>query len=239
MRFWKKAYGREPPHLVFDSQLTTYDTLRELHKKNILFITIRRRGPGLLRKLAALAARDWKTVSLDAPQREFQRPKVHESLVEVKPGLCLRQLAVKDLGHERPTLLMTNDCDSTPKEIILPYAQRMLIENGIAENIGVFHFDALSSAMALNVDFDVTLTVLANSLYKLLVRQLRGYEALAPKQAFRKIVDRKARVRIGKKEIHIAYPRLAFNPVLISAGFHRTEVTVPWWHHSRLVFSFN
>ena len=236
--FWKKTYGRKPPHLVFDSRLTTYDNLAKLAKRKILFITVRRRGSQIVKKLAATPARDWQTVSLDVPDREFQHPKVHESSFEAKPGLTLRQLAVKDLGHKSPTLLITNDKDSCLKDIIIRYAHRMLIENGIAENIGFFHFDALSSAIALNVDFDVTLTLLANSLYKLFLRELRGYESLAPKQAFRKIVDRKAQIHIGEKEVRVAFPRLAFNSVLLNAGFDTKQVAVPWWRGRRLVFTF-
>jgi len=240
VEFWRKAYGRKPPHLVFDSRLTTYQTLAKLHRQGIHFITLRPRGRRLLRELASLPRCEWKTVRLDAPHREFQRPKVHESTFRPRQAdLRLRQLAVRDLGHEQPTLILTNDWASAAKDIIARYAQRMLIENGIAENIGFFHFDALSSAIALPVDFDVTLTLVAHSLYKLFVSQLRGYETLTPKRAFRKMVDRRAHIHIREREIEVIYPRLAFNPVLAAAGFEGTVLCVPWWGGRDLRFTFS
>jgi len=238
--YWRKAYRRKPPHLVFDSKLTTYEVLGKLDAQGILFITLRARGKRLVRDLASLPPSEWKTVRLDVPHREFQRPKVHESTFVTRPAaLRLRQLAVRDLGHEQPTLLLTNDWASGPKEILARYAQRMLIENGIAEQIGFFHFDALSSAIALPVDFDVTLTLVAHSLYKLLTHQLRGYETLTPKRAFRKVVDRRAHIHIGERGIEVVYPRLAYNPVLTAAGFEAAEVPVPWWGGRHLCFRFS
>jgi transposase len=238
---WRQAYGSRPPHLVFDSKLTTYETLGTLDQQGILFITLRSRGKRVLRELALLPPSEWTAVRLDAPHREFQHPKVHESTFETpRPAaLRLRQLAVRDLGHEQPTLILTNDRASTAAAVITRYAQRMLIENGIAESIGFFHFDALSSAIALPVDFDVTLTLVAHALYKLFVSRLRGYEALTPKRAFRSIVDRRARIHIREREIEVIYPRLAFNPVLAAADLDSTEVPVPWWGGRTLRFRFS
>jgi len=54
----------------------------------------------------------------------------------------LRQLTVRGLGHEEPTLFLTNDLSITPSELVERYAHRMLIENGIAENVDFFHLDA-------------------------------------------------------------------------------------------------
>jgi len=57
----------------------------------------------------------------------------------------LRQLAITDLGHEEPTLLLTNQRNASIVQLITRYAQRMLIENGIADAINFFHIDSLSS----------------------------------------------------------------------------------------------
>ncbi len=48
----------------------------------------------------------------------------------------LRQLSILDLGHEDPAILLTNDMRATADALITRYAQRMRIENGIAEDIG-------------------------------------------------------------------------------------------------------
>ena len=65
-----------------------------------------------------------------------------------------RQLYILDLGHDQPTVLVTNDT-RTPKTLITRYAQRMLIENAICDAVRFFHIDALSSAVAMKVDFDI------------------------------------------------------------------------------------
>lgn len=64
----------------------------------------------------------------------------------------LRQLTTLDLGHEEPTVLLTNQLHLTPAKLIERYSQRMVIENGIAEAIDFFHMDALSSAVPMKVN---------------------------------------------------------------------------------------
>ena len=57
------------------------------------------------------------------------------------------------------------------------YAQRMLIENGISEAIQFFHLDALSSMVGLKVDFDLQITLMASTLYRLMADRIgREYE---------------------------------------------------------------
>jgi hypothetical protein len=92
----------------------------------------------------------------------------------------LRQLAVRGLGHEAPTLLLTNNHTAKPAKLIDRYAKRMTIEQRLAEQIRSFHLDALSSAVALNVDLDTTLTVWAQAAYDALRRRLPGYATATP-----------------------------------------------------------
>src|SRR4051812_6113647 len=73
----------------------------------------------------------------------------------------IRQICARDLGHDEPTILLTNDTHASPRAILERYARRMLIENELADQVHFFHVDALSSAVAMKVDFDVTLTVIA------------------------------------------------------------------------------
>ena len=84
----------------------------------------------------------------------------------------IRQMLITDLGHEEPTVLLTNDLRTTAAKRITRYAQRMLIENGLADAVQFFHLEALSSAVRLKVDFDVTLTEVATGLYRRLAAAL-------------------------------------------------------------------
>ena len=155
--FWKKAHGQQPKHLVFDSKLTTYANLARLDAMKIEFITLRRRSPQLLKEVYGLPRSAWRTVDLDVPSRQYRTPRVFEQQVSLA-GTKLRQLFVVDLGHEQPTILLTNQRTS-PKTLITRYARRMLIENSLSDAVRFFHMDALSSAVGLKVDFDMALLV--------------------------------------------------------------------------------
>src|SRR5437867_4480326 len=72
--FWKRAHGKLPSHLVFDSKLTTHAGLAQLDEMNIPFITLRRRSPKLLREIVLLPRSAWRTVELEVPTRKFRTP---------------------------------------------------------------------------------------------------------------------------------------------------------------------
>ncbi len=237
VRFWTRQTGTPPPHLVFDSRLTTYRKLAELTALGVRFITLRRRSPGLLREIALQPRGAWRTVHLDVPQRLYQTPKVIDQRVRLREyGGPLRQLFIKDLGHEQPTVLLTNDFRATPAALILRYARRMLIENGLADAVHFFHLDALSSAVALNVSFDVLLTTMATGLYRLLALKLRGFERAQPRQIWRRFLKSPAQVRITEDEVVVELPRRAHNPILIGAGLLEERTRVPWWEGRTLRF---
>lgn len=228
--FWEKRYGTRPKHLVFDSKLTTYAKLSKLNELNITFITLQRRSPTLLAQIATLPRSAWRGVELDVPHRKFKRPRVVEQRVQLKDYAgTLRQFLICDLGHDKPTILLTNDRTATAKAIITRYARRMLIENGLADTVDFFHLDALSSAVALNVDYDVLLTVLASGIYRLFAKALRGYERAQARQVFRQFLDTTARVAIGEKTVTVQLPRRAHNPILLDAGLMGTPTKIPWW----------
>ncbi len=236
VEFWEKRYGERPKHLVFDSKLTTYPHLSKLNSLGITFMTLRRRSPKIVAEIASLARSAWRVVTLDVPHRKFKTPRVVDQRITLHGYEGeLRQLLVRDLGHEEPTILLTNDLGSTPKALITRYARRMLIENGLADAVDFFHLDALSSAIALNVDFDVLLTVIASAIYRILARSLRGYEAAQARQVFRRFLDTTARVVLDGREIVVTLPRRAHNPILIDAGLIGGEPTViPWWNGRRM-----
>jgi hypothetical protein len=237
VRFWTQQTGKPPPHLVFDSRLTTYRKLATLTARGVRFITLRRRSPGLLREIALQPRGAWRTVHLDVPQRLYQTPKVIDQRVRLREyGGPLRQLFVKDLGHEQPTVLLTNDLRATPAALILRYARRMLIENGLADAVNFFHLDALSSAVALNVSFDVLLTTMATGLYRLLALKLRGFERAQPRQIWRRFLKSPAQVRLTDDEVVVELPRRAHNPILIASGLLEERTEVPWWEGRTLRF---
>jgi len=235
VEFWEKRYGQRPRHLVFDSKLTTYEKLGKLHDLGITFITLRRRSPRLLAEIATLPRSAWRIVPLDVPHRRFKTPRVVDQRITLTGcSARLRQLLIRDLGHDEPTILITNDLTSTLKAIITRYAKRMLIENGLADAIDFFHLDALSSAVALNVDFDVLLTVFASGIYRQFAGALRGYERAQARQIFRRFLDTTARVVIADEAVTVTLPRRAHNPILLDAGLMGPATKIPWWGGRKL-----
>ncbi len=237
VHFWEKHHGGRPKQLVFDSKLTTYANLSRLNDMGIHFITLRRRSHALVAEVAAQPGSAWRTVELDVPHRKFKTPRIIDQRIQLRgyQGV-VRQLLIRDLGHDEPTILLTNDIASTTKDLVTRYARRMLIENGLADSIGFFHLDSLSSAVALNVDFDVLLTVIASGIYRMLARALRGYERAQARQVFRRFLDTTARVTVSAKEIVVTLPRRAHNPVLIDAGLIGKPTSIPWWGGRTLRF---
>ncbi|MGA2191228.1 MAG: hypothetical protein ABSH33_22160 [Steroidobacteraceae bacterium] len=185
--FWEKTHGERPRHLVFDSQLTTYANLARLDQMGITFMTLRRRSAALLKEVMLLPRSAWRTLELDVPARKFHTPRVFEQTITLA-GASFRQLFIQDLGHDEPTILLTNDRKSTPTKLITRYAQRMLIENALSDAVRFFHMDALSSAVGLKVDFDMSLLVIASGLYRLLAKTMRGYADAQARMIFRDLI---------------------------------------------------
>ena len=225
--FWKQTHGRLPRHLVFDSRLTTYANLARLDAMGIEFITLRRRSPKLLKEIVLLPRSAWRVVELDIPTRKYRTPRVYEQTVHLA-GRNFRQLFIQDLGHEEPTILLTNQHRTSAKQLITRYAQRMLIENALSDAVRFFHMDALSSTVGLKVDFDMALLVIASGLYRLLARRMRGYSDAQARNIFRDLIDMPADVNIGEGAIEVSFHRRAHLPILLASGLLDQPVAVPW-----------
>ena len=146
--YWRAATGADPGLLVFDSQLTTYKTLEELSGRSITWLTLRQRGKAELARLAALPASAWKRHTIDRAGR-YRHPQLHEDLVTLK-GISapVRQIAIKNIGRDQPTLLITNTHATPARDLFARYAERMLIENELDAYISGFSLNALSSSRA-------------------------------------------------------------------------------------------
>jgi len=234
-RHWQRETGSLPELLVFDAKLTTGEGLAELDAAGIRFLTLRQRSPKLIERLAALSDEEWQTIRLD---RHGPHPQIHEDETTVRGCPApLRQLAVRGLGREQPTLLITNDRERQAKQLLTRYRGRAVIEQRLAEAIRSFHLDALSSAVALNVDLDVTLTVWAAAAYDALRRRLRGYESATPDTIWRRFVSTAGWITLGPKEVVVQLRSRTYSPVMRQAAL--PEVRVPWWGDRLLRFELD
>jgi transposase len=236
--YWQHATGADPGLLVFDSQLTTYKILEQLSGRGIRWLTLRQRGTAELERLAALPASAWKTVTISRSGR-YRRPRLHEDMIKIKDlSAKARQIAVTNIGHDQPTLVITNDITTPAKDLFARYAERMTEENELDAYIGGFHLDALTSGVPLNVDLDTTLTVISGNLYRLLALKLTRYQTATPDKIWRHFLDATGTLHITPAGLTCALNLRSQHPVLIDAGFADLEVPIPWWNGRTLRFRF-
>jgi hypothetical protein len=240
VRFWKERTGRLPEELIFDSKLTTYANLNRLNRQGVQFITLRRRSPQLLHSLLARPRSAWRRIDVAGVSRQYQTPRILDEAVTLADySGPIRQIAVTDLGHEEPTLLLTNQLQRSAAKLIERYARRMLIENNIEDGVNFFHMDALSSAVALKVNCDLQLTLMASSLYRYLGQRIgNGYATVKSRHLFRDFIDATALIEIDERAVWVNFQKRAHNPLLVAAGFDKTDIRIPWLGNKRIRFQF-
>lgn len=238
--FWQKHTGKLPDELVFDSQLTTYEHLNELNHRGIRFMTLRRRSRKMLGEIWSRPASAWRRITLKSLTRAFRTPRVLDERIHLKSYEGeLRQVTITDLGHDEPTILLTNNFAVQCPTLVTRYAQRMLIENGISDAIQFFHLDALSSMVGLKVDFDLQITLMAASLYHLMTDKVgREYERAQAKKVFRNLLDVSATVVITEDQVIVTLDKRAHNPLLVTSGLAETPTSMPWFGKKQLVIRF-
>lgn len=240
VEFWNSLTGQDPQWLYFDSKLTTYGELSRLNERGVCFATIRRRGTSIVKRLRARPAGAWTKAVIDIPKRRHQQICYLEEHVSLRDydGL-VRQIAVTGLGHAQPTLFLTNDFKVSAREVVMNYARRNGIEDGLGTNVNFFHLDCLSSEVRLNVDLDVTLTVIANGCYRWLAQRLKGFERAKPKQLYRKFVETGGQIEvIPNRTLQVTFDRRCHNPILREAALDASSLRIPWLNNFRVRFDY-
>lgn len=237
---WKERTGELPRELIFDSKLTVYANLNRLNQMGIDFMTLRRRSRRMLEEVRQQPLSAWRRLHLQRVTRAFRTPRVLDQRIQLNHYQGpLRQLIVDELGHEQPTFLLTNQLRRSPTTLVERYAQRMLIENQIADSIDFFHMDALSSAIPMKINCDLQLTLMAGSLYRLLGARIgNGYAQAKSRHLFRDFIDAVAQVTLTRREIQVRFQKRAHNPLLLAAGYAKLNPVIPWLGGKRLRLFF-
>lgn len=240
IEFWNEVSGQDPAWLYFDSKVAPYAELNRVNRRGVRFITIRRRGAAVIRRLHELSASAWRHAYVDIPKRRHKHIRFVEETIRLRDyDEPIRQVAVAGLGREQPTLLLSNDFDETARSLVLRYAGRNRVEDALGQGVNFFHLDCLCSEVNLNVDLDAALTVLANGCYRWLARQLRCYDKAAAKQIYRKFVETAGLVEVQPEQIVVRFDKRAHNPILREAAATSERQPVPWLHNRSLAFDFN
>ena len=183
---------------------------------------------------------DWVGAVIDIPKRRQKRIRYVEEIVTLPDYQgTARQIAVTGLGREEPTLFLTNHLDVRPRQLITNYARRNGIEDGLGTSVNFFHLDCLSSEVRLNVDLDVTLTVIANGCYHWLAHQLKGFAQAKPKQLYRKFIETGGQVEVAPNQrLVVTFDRRSHNPILREAALDRDCPPIPWLRNYRVEFAY-
>ena len=194
-------------YLVFDAKFTTYENLAKLDP-DVKFLTIRRRGKKIVKELEALDAKEWKTIRVMSADGKGRCIKVHDTRFSLPGyGKQIRQVAITGHGKIKPALLITNDMEAPCEQMIRKYAKRWLVEKGISEQIEFFHLNRVSSSMVIKVDFDLTMSVLANNLLRLFAADLPGYSHHAAPALYKKFLYNSGTVEVKEGQICASFKK--------------------------------
>lgn len=229
VNYWLRIKGIIDQTLVFDSKLTTYEKLEELDKDNVKFITLRRRGKNLIENVDQIPDDDWIPVDLKKKKRKHNKFKISVSEITLpRTKLKVRQVIFKDHGREVPTFLITNNFDIELETLALHYSNRWLIENKFSEIVDFFNLNALSSPFMIRIYFDVVLTIVADTIYRLLAQDLKKFENCTPKTIFSDFINCRCKGQIIGNDIVIRMKKKATSPLFMSNETFRKAWSVPW-----------
>ena len=233
------CHRADPGLLVFDSQLTTYKILEELSRPRITWLTLRQRGKAELARLAALPASAWKRHTIDRAGR-YRHPHLHEDQVTLK-GISapVRQIAIKNIGRDQPTLLITND--STPPR---PKTCSPGTPSGCSSRTSSTPTSPASTSTRCRRPFRSTSTWTPRSPSSPATSTgcspaaCRATPDATPDTIWRHFLDDTGTLHITPDGVTADLTLRSHHPVLIDAGFADLEVPIPWWDGRPLRFRF-
>jgi hypothetical protein len=224
-------------YVVFDSRFTNYENLRRLDRAEINFITIRRRGKKMLDRIANLPKSGWKKVKVECAGIKHRTLRVYEEKVFLKGyDKEIRQIIITGNGKIKPAVIITNDFDLTTEQIIRKYARRWIVEKSISEQIDFFHLNMVSSSMVIKVDFDLTMSILANNLYRLFALELERYSHLSVQSLYDKFVLNGADIIIQEDTITVQLKKKRNLPLILEVMQNYSRQKYPWLNEKNIIF---
>lgn len=122
--------------------------------------------------------------------------------------------------------------------LVSNYARRWRVENVISEAVQFFNLNMLSSPILIKVHFDLVMTMIADTLYSMLAKKLRGFEACDAPKIYRDFVRGKGKITANDNTLTVIYPKRAHNPILRSVPWHRLPNSLSWLNGAQLELIF-
>lgn len=234
--FYKSAGNNELKYLIFDSKFTVYKNLAKLDDNGVKFITIRKRGKKIIQDIGTLPKKDWKSIRVQTSNGKTRLLKINEQIFFLKGyNRKIRQITITGNGKIKPALIITNDFDLELKVVIRKYASRWLVEKAISEQTHFFHLNRVSSSMVVKVDFDLTITILAHNIYKLLAIDLPGYSHYTAQSLYDKFINNSGIVKIEPHSITVNLKKKRNLPAILTAMQKYLSQKFNWLNNCKLV----
>jgi hypothetical protein len=237
--FYREGIGQKVNYVVFDSKFTTLENLGRIDKEGIKFITIQRKSKNLNEKIQQIPPSQWHTIRVEKANHKSRAVQYSESTT-TNPRYgkeTLRQIFIKGNGI-KPAIILTNDFSGKVGDLIRKYAKRWLIETGISELIHFFHLNRNNSGIVIKVDFDLTMTILAHNLYRLLASELPGYSHNRAQTLFDSFIDNYGDIVVDENVITVKMNRKRSLP-LLRESLPGGDSTYRWLGGKKLVFTAN
>lgn len=233
--YWKSIQGNIDETLVFDCKLTKYSVLDELDNDNVKFITLRKRNEKLLLETSQISDDKWQKTYLPIPKRKHKEFLVCETQVIFKGCKTnLRQIIIKGHGRAEPTFVITNNHELPLKDVLTVYAKRWHIENKLAELVAFFNLNAISSPLMIRIHFDILWTVIADTFYHRLAKDLPRFEHERANSIFRYFINIPGQIIYNGENFIIKIRKRAHTPILLGVKKLQQEFSVPWLDNRKI-----
>jgi len=220
-----KPLGIKPEWIIIDSKVTDYKNIARMSGDGPKIVTIRYRSKKMVKEAKDIT--DWQVVRIKRAKGGYAKIRAHEMPVSLRYKdddgtwklLRMREIIVTDNGREKPMFIITTDFDHSLKDIIELYPPRWLIELGIKTETKFFDLNQLASDLDIKLDFDTFMTQIAHSLYRVMARNLRGYENAEAETLYKKFVQGWGRIYNCEDKIIVCLSKKRSTWCLINAPF--------------------
>lgn len=233
----KQDVNSKLKYLVFDSKFTTYQNLSKINERGIKFLTIRMRGKNIVDKINNKDKSQWKKIRVECSDSKKRNIRVLDETIELsKYEGNIRQIAIKGHGKIKPALIITNDFDLSLEEIVRKYARRWIVEKVISEQIEFFHLNRISSSMVIKVDFDLTMTILAHNLYRLIAKEFERYSNFTSVKLYEKFIKNSGSINIKDNEIIVSINKKRDQALLLETMEKFENTKIDWLGNKKIIF---
>jgi predicted DNA-binding protein YlxM (UPF0122 family) len=240
-----KFGSRKLQYLIFDSKFTTYANLGKLDQQDIKFITIQRKGRNLLDEISAIPTSQWKQIRVPKANNKSRILAAYERKSDLykyngkNNNHTIRQVIIKRGADDKPAIIITNDFDISIETVVRKYALRWLVEKEISEQIHFFHLNSLSSGIVVKVDFDLTISILAHNLYRLMAMDLPGYSHSYPRTIYSNFIQNSGIIYIADDIINVNLKKKKALPVLLNINYLKEYFNCSWLDNKSINFNIS